>query len=430
MQRPCTSKEAEVNDMRDRCSSVHAKLQSLQELQKNLEGYNAGVRTVMAGAEASDKKLPGIICLLADVLETSSQHECAVEAALDRMLQAIVIDTPHDAVEAIEYLRSCSGGRVSFIARTAQKPPVDIPSGAASLLSVVTIKKGFEDIVEELLGDVLLTDTLSSALAIWQTMKRKVIIVTSEGDVIDARGILTGGSGDGVGAGILKRNREIREFTQELGVCESKLVQLRSEKDGLAEQLQRARQEFETLAAEKQRLDISIVEVEKNIEHAEHELTQEQRKLETLSQELSSSRTALDSHEHELAALQEKEIALQKAEEQKLEAVNGLQTLVKELTAELELHESSHTDTRIALASAQKELESIRAQLQRLDFQKQHAQEKISQLTDSESESLHLKSGSLIDDIAAAKDRLHEFIDQNRQMEADLESLRDVFANA
>ncbi len=50
-----------------------------------------------------------------------------LEAALDRMLQAIVIDTPQDAVEAIEYLRSCSGGRVSFIARTAQKPPVDIP---------------------------------------------------------------------------------------------------------------------------------------------------------------------------------------------------------------------------------------------------------------------------------------------------------------
>ncbi len=63
----------------------------------------------------------------------------------------------------------------------------------------------------------MLTDTLSSALAIWQTMNRKVIIVTSEGDVIDAKGILTGGSGDGVGAGILKRNREIREFTAGAG---------------------------------------------------------------------------------------------------------------------------------------------------------------------------------------------------------------------
>ncbi len=80
--------------MRDRCSSLNAKLQSLQELQKNLEGYNTGVRTVMAGAATADKSLTGIICLLADVLETSSQYEFAVEAALDRILQAIVIDTP------------------------------------------------------------------------------------------------------------------------------------------------------------------------------------------------------------------------------------------------------------------------------------------------------------------------------------------------
>ena len=418
-------KEAEVNDMRDRCSSLNAKLQSLQELQKNLEGYNTGVRTVMAEAETSDKKLTGIICLLADVLETSSQHECAVEAALDRMLQAIVIDTPLNALDAIQYLRSCSGGRVSFIARTAQKTSIEIPAGAASLLSVVTIKNGFEDIVEELLGDVLLTDTLSSALAIWQSMQRKVIIVTAEGDVIDARGILTGGSGDGVGAGILKRNREIREFTIELEMRETSLALLRGEKDELAEKLHSARQEFETLATEKQRLDISLVEIEKNTEHAEHELTQEQRKIETVSQELTSCRIALDGHEQELTALQKKEIVLQEAEAQKVQVITNLQELVKDITAELENSETSHTDTRIALASAQKELENVRGHLQRLDFQKQHAREKIAQLQ-IEIESLSLKSHTLVGEIASAKEHLLNFIEQNRQMENALANQRTL----
>ncbi len=62
--------------------------------------------------------------------------------------------------------------------------------------------------------------------------------------------------------------------------------------------------------------------------------------------------------------------------------------------------------------------------MQRLDFQKQHAQEKISQLK-TEAESLDLKSHSLVEGIAAAKERIHEFIDQNRQMETVLESLRN-----
>jgi len=367
--------------------------------------------------------LPGIICLLADVLETSSKHECAVEAALDRMLQAIVIDTPHDALDAIQYLRSCSGGRVSFIARTAQKAPVDIPAGAAALLSVVTIKSGFEDIVDELLGDVLLTDTLSSALTIWQNMRRKVIIVTSEGDVIDAKGILTGGSGDGVGAGILKRNREIREYKLELEVCESSLAVLRGEKDELAKKLHRARQEFETLAAEKQRLDISLVEVEKNAEHAEHELTQEQRKTEIIAQELTLCLSSLDGHERELMALQEKEIVVKAAEVQKVQAIANLQSQVKELTCELETSETSHTDTRIALASAQKELENVRAHVQRLDFQNRHASEKIAQLQ-IEIESLGRTSQRLVGEIASAKERLFAFIEQNHQLEIALANQR------
>ena len=419
-------KESEVNDMRDRCSSLDAKLQSLQELQKNLEGYNTGVRTVMAGSDTSDKSLSGIICLLADVLETSSQHEFAVEAALDRMLQAIVIDAPQAAVDAIQYLRSTSGGRVSFIARTANKISVDIPEGATSLLSVVRIKDGFEDIVDELLGDVLLTDTLTSALSIWQSQHQKVTIVTSEGDVIDAKGILTGGSGDGIGAGILKRNREIREFTDELKIRESSLAVLRSAKDDLAEKLLITRQEYEILAAEKSRLDIVLVEAEKNTEHAEREQTQEKNKIETISEDLTSSRSTLEGHVHELAELQEKEIIHQKAEEHKELAITNLQTLVQQLTAAVETSETSHADIRVDLASAQKELENVKAQLQRLELQQQNAREKIAQMQ-TELESLNLKSNSLVKEIASAKERIHDYSGQNRQMEIALEDERSAY---
>jgi chromosome segregation protein len=419
-------KESEVNEMRDLCSSLNAKLKSLQELQKNLEGYNTGVRTVMAGADTSEGIPAGIICLLADVIGTSSQYEFAVEAALDRILQAIVIDTPRDAVDAIQYLRNCSGGRVSFITRTAQKIPVDIPAGATALLSVVTVKNGFKDVVDELLGDALLTDTLSSALAIWQSMHHKVTIVTSEGDVIDAKGILTGGSGDGVGAGLLKRNREIREFTEELSVRESSLAVLRSEKNELADKLFSAKHEFEILAAEKQRLDIGLVEAEKNTENAERELTQEQQKIEAFSKELASCSVAIKEHAHELTALQKNEVVHQEAEENKTKVIASLQTLVQQITAEIETSETSHADIRVDLASAQKELENVQAQLQRLDFQKQNAREKMVQLQ-TEIEAFSLKSHGLVGKIASAKERLLECIEQNRQMGIALEGERSAY---
>jgi len=411
-------KESAVSELFAQCSSLGARLQSLQELQKNLEGYNAGVRTVMSEAERSEN-LPGIICLIADVLETSSQYESAVEAALDKRLQAVVIETPEHALAAIDFLHTVTGGRASFIARTSKELQVQVPAGAVSLLSVVKINSGYETVIGELLGDILLTDTLASALAIWRTMPVKATIVTAAGDCIDAQGILTGGSGGIAGAGILKRNREIRECAEELIIRESDLTLLRAEKDELAGQLQQARQEFELLSTERQRLDISLMESEKNAEHNLRDLTQEQKKEDAVSRELGSCRCELDVHVRVLSDLQEKEELHLGNLEQKTRSAETLQAQFQQLNAEVEVTESGHTDIRVSLASSRKELENIISQLQRIARQKENSGSKICELQ-AENAAHVAKSHTLTDDITASKERLFELIDHNRLVEAEL----------
>jgi chromosome segregation protein len=415
-------KETEVNELYEICSAVNARLQSLQELQKNHEGYNPGVRTIMAQSEEAGNR-HGIICLIADVLETESRYEKAIEAALEKRLQAVVVHTEEHALSAIEYLHAETGGRVSFIARNSRKMTTAAPEGATSLLSVVKIKIGFEEVIKELLGDILLTATLPAALSIWRDMQQKATIVTEYGDCIDDSGILTGGSGDVAGAGILKRNREIRESSEEVKIREAALADLRREKDALLQQLHDARQAFELLSAEKGRLDIACIEAEKNNEHTLRELFQERKRDEMLSSELSSCRGELDGHCEELAALQEKEISQQETLDLKASTLETQQAQIQQLAAELEIFESGHTDIQVRLASARKELENTISQLQKIEQQKQAARSKSAQLQ-AESTALTERALMITEDIGSAKTRLAESINKTRLLEADLEKRR------
>jgi len=415
-------KESEVNELYEVCSSINARLQSLQELQKNHEGYNHGVRTIMARTEG-DGNRRGIICLIADVLETESRYEKAIEAALEKRLQAVVVEAEEHALSAIEYLHAETGGRVSFIARNSGRKPVAEAEGATSLLSVVKIKNGYEDVIRDLLGDILVTGTLPTALSIWRDMKQKVTIVTEAGDCIDDSGILTGGSGDVAGAGILKRNREIRESSEELKIRDAALANMRREKDAISQQLQDARQEFEFLSTEKGRLDIACIEAEKNSEHTLQELVQERKREEMLSRELSSCHSELDGHSEELATLQEKEVDHQENLSRKASALEAQQAQIQQLAAELEISESGHTDIQVRLASARKELENTTSQLQKIEQQKQAARSKSDQLQ-SEGTALTERSLIITEDIRSAKARLAESINQNRFLETDLENQR------
>src|SRR5439155_559864 len=89
-------------------------LQSLEEIQRNYEGFDRGVRAVMiqAGSEAREK---GIFGLVADVVTVTPRFERAIEAALGEKLQHIVVESRNKGLELIEFLKSAAEGRSTFL---------------------------------------------------------------------------------------------------------------------------------------------------------------------------------------------------------------------------------------------------------------------------------------------------------------------------
>ena len=93
--------------------AARQRLSVLRELEKNMDGYQNSVKTVMRAAGA--RRLRGIIGPVSAILKVEPGCEVAVETALGGALQNIVVENEAAAKAAIALLRNDNAGRATFL---------------------------------------------------------------------------------------------------------------------------------------------------------------------------------------------------------------------------------------------------------------------------------------------------------------------------
>lgn len=221
-----TTLEAERDSLKDEHAALAARLATLEEMERNLENLDSGARTIMKREDTS-----GVHGILADLIEANPGFEKAVEAALGDRINYVIVESQKEGLDAVEYLKGCAGGKGSFVPvrgiRSASPVPASAspaPGGSRPLLGEVRVKEGYEQVVENLLGDVLLVDDLDSGVELWQRNGFYGTLVTPEGEIIDPQGIITGGRTDGKDEGILHKRNEIKRLRARVGEIEERLT--------------------------------------------------------------------------------------------------------------------------------------------------------------------------------------------------------------
>ena len=85
----------------------------LENLEKNLEGFNQSVKAVVK--ESKKGLLSGIHGPVSRVIAVPEQYAVAIETALGAAMQNIVTETENDAKKAIEFLKRKDAGRATFL---------------------------------------------------------------------------------------------------------------------------------------------------------------------------------------------------------------------------------------------------------------------------------------------------------------------------
>jgi chromosome segregation protein len=224
-----------------------------------------------ARKEASAEEHLGTIHgLVADMIETEPRYEVAIEAVLGDRLQYVVVDSQHDSLKAIDYLKSKSGGRSTFVPKTPReiKSEPFIKNGHAgvigSALNIVRYQDSYSDVAHYLLGDVVVVDTMDTALYLWHKDGFNKTVVTLSGEIVDPWGAVTGGAVEAVGTGMLTKRREIKDLEHEVADLTVAIARLEAELSSADAAIESDKRIESELAQQIHRMEIEFVNKEKD----------------------------------------------------------------------------------------------------------------------------------------------------------------------
>jgi chromosome segregation protein len=347
--------QTNITALKEQLQENRSRLLSLEDLQKNYEGYQEGVRAIMLKKQQAASP-NGIYGLVAEVLEAPETCEKALTAVLGDRLQYVIVKGQDEGVEAVEYLKHQAFGRGSFIpvqlARKQSKPlPLGEAEVVAPLLDMISVKDGYRDVAEYLLNDVVLVKDLKSGLALWSRNGYYSTLVTPDGEVIDPMGIVTGGSEAPLEGSFLAQRRRIRELRDSLAGFEAQLLHQEKELAGVKQALEQAETQKIQLIAEMHRLELERVRLEHEHLAAEGDSARLAMTVHTLAQEDDDLSGALQRLFEEIRQFQEQSAALAEEKMRREKTLSEIQNDIGTLRGILESLEGAVTQSRIRHAA-------------------------------------------------------------------------------
>jgi len=253
-----------LQQRRDELSGAASRLTSLQELEAQFAGYGQGVRNLLLAEPFQDAPFT----MLADALDVEEEYEIPLEAVLGERLQYLLCATPQAALDAVAYLKLSAGGRCSLV---TSPPWQDVPGEqlpqAPALLNRVTLQEPFARLVAPLLSGAYLADDLPHAIALAAAFSR-FTFVTRDGDLAHAGGIVNGGSAEPAQQGIIHKKREIKGLTVEVERLTAEVQLLSRQRESRRQEIAEAEAERVELRQDLHRLEIKILNAEKDLQSA------------------------------------------------------------------------------------------------------------------------------------------------------------------
>ncbi|MCI8652358.1 MAG: chromosome segregation protein SMC [Angelakisella sp.] len=254
--------------------------QLLSDMERNMEGFQNSVKTVMKHAAAGS--LRGVVGPVSELIRVEKEFVTAVEIALGAAMQNLVVEDEGVAKRAIRLLVDAKAGRCTFLplsavqGRLLTEQGLEDCSGYRGIASeLVGHDQRFTGIIRNLLGRTVIAEDIDSAVAIAKRYSHRFRVVTLDGQVVNAGGSMTGGY-VGKNASILSRRteierlqREARELAGKSKELEAGLSALRQETaainalvEGVDGEARTAGEDLAAANAELRRLAISVQEAE------------------------------------------------------------------------------------------------------------------------------------------------------------------------
>lgn len=361
-----------IAGLKEKQARAESQLESLRELQASFEGCSDGVRSIMQRRHEITRSGNGIYGLVADFVETTPQLEVAVEAVLGERLQYVIVQSHAEGIEAIDYLKTQSLGRGSFLPLKTEKPLSLQAAGtngstwpqATPLVNLISVKDGYQPVINYLLGDTLVVEDLCQALAFWKSADAPHTFVTLGGEIVDSKGVITGGYQNGTGSRFLKKKREMRELEELLASLSRELEGTQQERELQARDLTEKRAALKQIQDRVVKQKLFLQSKERDVRQYSEEGQRIQHKIEFLALEEKKLVGELDELDEELALYRAEIEALGARHAALEEAFSELQGREKRCREEIEAQEEVYNHCRADLMDLKARVSSLASALE------------------------------------------------------------------
>lgn len=448
----------EWQGLRERKSSLDARLNSLRELRDNYEGFAFGVRAVMKAKAESQADLSGIIGPAGDLISTGKTYEQAIEAALGGSINNVVVEDADAAKKAVDFLKKNNAGRVTFL-------PLDIirggtgdtgdslrgrPGVIGTALEHVQFDPQVQKAVEYLLHSTLIVETLDHAIDIARNEERFPRLVTLEGEVVTSAGAVTGGRTKHESRGILGRSAEIEELEQQVEGLTTRIKEMADEGASLTSDIQAAEAKAKELGAQENESHKRLNELGVAIARQSAEMDNLGQSLEGLASQRDELTRAREAFETQRREALEKADSLDSDDEALQQEMAKAQDATSQARHALSVCAGELGDLRVRQAGLRQRREELERDLGRLEREREEALREAERRVASISEhgehqksldeeiKLHLERARACSEgkseaqqkVVEAENKRKELLDETEAIDGKLRGLRDTSRTA
>ena len=448
------SKQSKVDELKEKIDSAHLNLEEkkrrifiLEDLERNLEGFNNAVKSVMSDAE--DGLITGVHGPVSRIINVDKEYAVAIETALGNKIQNIVVDDDSVAKKAIKMLKTQNKGRATFLpissikGRVFDEKPADDCYGYIGIASeLVNTDKQYREIINSLLGRILIVEDIDAAVKIAKKYNYRFNVVSLDGQVVNSGGSLTGGSLV-KNAGVLSRANEIEKLKSQVDnmLVKNKLLDeqyeaAKSELSVAEAEIVNAKSVLATANEDKIRITVELKRVEelkRNAESVVRSIISEQElniqrkdELKTVIEQSLKAVSEIDAKKQELQSEIDKmaggreDVSLHR--EQLTEKITSLKLSIIEcekdeqaLNETIVLLQSSISDRTEKIAQTEKSIAEFKINIEQTNAAIEELKLRI-----SEKREQILKTNDLIKDLSSAKDNADVESQELRKNEREL----------
>src|SRR5436190_327021 len=341
LQKAASEIESKIADLEKEVAAIErgqaekeSRLEILRQLNEEGEGLGEGSQAVLKGLHpaVAGRIKPALAGALVANLDVDQNFIPAIEAALCRNLQAIVLKDAQLAPEIIAALKEKKLGQAALVipqlgnGTTKERVKRAPEKSLGWAIDKVKAPEPIASLVAQLLHDVAIFQNLDDALAA-KKKHSEIAAATVDGELISTEGVVFGGSRETSADSLLERKARMSDLDR-------KCSEIRKQRDALLKEcndaraaleeaggeLEEARRDYETAEREKSDCDNRILFLTRELQEGEQKQAQVRSEQTTLARQIQAADERIAKLEDELAG-EQATLAANQAEQEILRAM-------------------------------------------------------------------------------------------------------------